>query len=248
MAPENCQKSIPLCLATSSKRGGLRVAEGLQEIRRAAAKTNRKEPDFTSLQNRMRMLWCQQTMQRQAAIAFAILAEILQFSCTKAIPPIPDVPLTGLDSDVRSAIEAARKQAVAQPKDGQASGRLGMVPAGTIPLYPPAVAAYQRAILLEPKEFAWRYYLALSLQQNSIPEQALTAISGRIADPPRISSGHSQACRIALQTGAIQRERCFPPTAARARPQFCPNPLPAGPRQICGDRFRRCRRLVSTLL
>jgi tetratricopeptide (TPR) repeat protein len=56
-------------------------------------------------------------------------------------------------------------------------------------LYQPAIAAYQRAIRLEPKEFSWRYYLALSLQQSSSPEQALSAVS----DALKIRPGYAPA-------------------------------------------------------
>jgi len=47
-------------------------------------------------------------------------------------------------------------------------------------LYQPAMLSYQRAIRLEPKEFAWRYYLALVLQQMSQPEKALDALASAL--------------------------------------------------------------------
>lgn len=43
-------------------------------------------------------------------------------------------------------------------------------------LYRPAVLLYERAIRLDPKEFAWRYYRALSLEQLFQLDQAMTAI------------------------------------------------------------------------
>lgn len=52
-----------------------------------------------------------------------------------------------------------------------------------------AVLAYQRAIRLEPDEFAWRYYLALSQQQLSKPEDALKSVS----DALRKKSGYAPA-------------------------------------------------------
>jgi tetratricopeptide (TPR) repeat protein len=47
-------------------------------------------------------------------------------------------------------------------------------------LYQPAVLAYRRAIRLEPGEFAWRYDLALSLQQLSNLEEALDSVSAAL--------------------------------------------------------------------
>jgi tetratricopeptide (TPR) repeat protein len=112
-------------------------------------------------------------------------AALLELSCAMSVPPVPEVAVASLDTDVRSAIEKARNEALAQPKNGQASGRLGMVLEAHT-LYQPAVLAYQRAIRLEPKEFAWRYYLALSIQQ---PEQALAAI----ADALRLRADYTPA-------------------------------------------------------
>jgi tetratricopeptide (TPR) repeat protein len=96
----------------------------------------------------------------------------MALSCGSSVPPVPAVSVAGLDADVRGALQKAHDEAVAKPKNGAASGRLGMV-LEAHQLYDPAVLAYRRAIRLEPKEFAWRYYLALSLQQ---PDQALSAI------------------------------------------------------------------------
>jgi tetratricopeptide (TPR) repeat protein len=115
-------------------------------------------------------------MPRGAAIVFVIVAALLDLSCAGPVPPIPTVPLEGLDADVRSAIQKARDEAVAQPRSAQASGGLGMV-LEAHDLYQPAVLAYRRAIRLEPKEFSWRYYMALSLQQTAQLDQSLTAIS-----------------------------------------------------------------------
>ena len=73
-------------------------------------------------------------------IAAVILAALLVVSCAKSIPPVPVIPVEGLDADVKSAIEKARDQAVAQPKSAQASGSLGMVLEAHT-LYQPAVPA-----------------------------------------------------------------------------------------------------------
>jgi superkiller protein 3 len=108
--------------------------------------------------------------------------------CVGPVPPVPIVPLDGLDADVRGAIETARNEAAAEPKSGQAAGRLGMVLEAHT-LYQPAVLAFQRAIRLEPKEFAWRYYLALSLDLVPRQEPALAAIT----DALRINPGYVPA-------------------------------------------------------
>jgi tetratricopeptide (TPR) repeat protein len=119
----------------------------------------------------------------------ALLAGLLlTVSCARPVPPVPTVPLAGLDADVRGAIEKAYDEAVAQPQSGQATGRLGMVLEAHT-LYEPAVLAFQRAIVVDPKEFAWPYYLAVAQEYASRPEQALAAVS----DALRIRSDYTPA-------------------------------------------------------
>lgn len=101
---------------------------------------------------------------------------LFQLFCSGSIPPVPPVTLDGLDADVRGVIQKARDQAVAQPKSGQASGYLGMVLEAHT-LYQSAVPAYERAVRLDPKEFRWRYYLALSLEKTGQLDQALSALT-----------------------------------------------------------------------
>jgi protein O-GlcNAc transferase len=109
-------------------------------------------------------------------IASVILAALLEFSCAKSVPPVPAIQVEGLDTDVRNALLKARDQAVAQPKNAQASGDLGMVLEAHT-LYQPAVLAYQRAVRLDPKNFAWRYYLTLCLEKTGQLDQALASVS-----------------------------------------------------------------------
>jgi tetratricopeptide (TPR) repeat protein len=144
------------------------------------------------------VIWCQ-IVKRGAAIIVAtlaaLLAGLLNGSCARPVPPVPDVALAGLDTDVRGAIQKARDEAVAQPASGQASGRFGMVLEAHT-LHVPAVLAFQRAIRLDPKEFAWRYYLALELDNASKPDEALAAVS----DALRIRPDYTPAV---LKRGAL---------------------------------------------
>src|SRR5580704_6193779 len=127
-------------------------------------------------------------MKPGAALTVSILASLFLWSCAGPVPPLPTISVEGLDPEVRDVILTAQKQAVAVPASGQASGRLGMALQANS-LSQPAMLSYQRAIRLEPKEFAWRYYLALVLQQMSQPEKALDALAGAL----RIRSGYAPA-------------------------------------------------------
>jgi tetratricopeptide (TPR) repeat protein len=109
----------------------------------------------------------------------------------------------GSDPQVRDAVLAAQKQAVADPASGTASGHLGMVLQAHA-LYEPAAQCYRRAIRLEPNEFAWKYYLALTLQQLFQPQQALNALAPAL----RIRSGYAPAVlkkgELLFQLGRFQ--------------------------------------------
>ncbi len=156
-------------------------------------------------------------MKRGAVLGFAILAALVQFSCAKSIPPVPSVPLNGLDADVRSAISKARDEAVAQPKSGQASGRLGMV-LEAHQLDQAAVLAYQRAVRLDPKEFAWRYYLALSLQQTGQLDQALAAVSDGLRIRPDYAPAILERGELLLKLGRFEE------SSAAIAPLLASNP------------------------
>jgi tetratricopeptide (TPR) repeat protein len=132
--------------------------------------------------------------------AVMVLAALLAWSCSSPVPPVPTVSLEGVDAEVRDAIQAARNQAEAQPKNGQACGRLGMV-LQAHSLYQPAVLAYERAIRLEPKEFEWRYYLALALQQVSQPEKALDTLSAALRIRPDYAPAIQRRGDLLFQLG-----------------------------------------------
>jgi tetratricopeptide (TPR) repeat protein len=147
------------------------------------------------------MIWCQ-IVKRGAAIT--LLAGVLLIgSCARPVPPVPDVALAGLDADVRGAIQKARDEAVAQPASGQASGRLGMVLEAHT-LDEPAVLSFQRAIRLDPKEFAWRYYLAIELDNVSRPDEALKAVSDALRIRPDYTPAVLKRGVLLLKLGRFQ--------------------------------------------
>src|SRR5690349_24161339 len=134
-------------------------------------------------------------------IAFA--AGVLVSSCNEPVPPIPNPSVEGFATDVKDAVLAAHKQAEAEPSKGSASGRFGMVLQAQA-LNEPAALAYQRAIRLEPKEFAWRYYLAVVLQQLSKPEQALDAISAALRIRPDYAPALLKRADLLFDLGRFQ--------------------------------------------
>jgi len=150
-------------------------------------------------------------------IASVILAALLELSCARSVPPVPTIPVDGLDADVRNAILKARDQAVAQPKSAQASGRLGMVLEAHT-LFQPAVPAYQRAVRLDPQDFAWRYYLALCLEKTGQLDEALASVSEGLRIRPDYAPAIVKRAELLLKLGR------FPQSAATLEPFLAKNP------------------------
>ena len=116
------------------------------------------------------------------------LAALAICSCAGPVPPVPTPVVDGFDREVRDVILTAHQQAVREPSSGRASGRFGMV-LHAHAVYQPALVAYERAIRLEPKEFAWRYYRALVIQELFGPEKGLGAFSEAL----RLRPGYAPA-------------------------------------------------------
>jgi tetratricopeptide (TPR) repeat protein len=150
-------------------------------------------------------------------IASVILAALLELSCAKSIPPVPAITVDGLDADVRSALVKARDAAVVQPKSAQAVGNLGMVLEAHT-LYQPAALAYQRAVRLDPKDFAWRYYLALCLEKNGQLEEALASVSEGLRIRPDYAPAVLERADLLLKLGR------FTESGATLEPFLAKNP------------------------
>jgi tetratricopeptide (TPR) repeat protein len=119
------------------------------------------------------------------------------------VPPLPVLQVDALDADVRSAIQTARGEAEAAPKSAQAAGNFGMVLQAHT-LYQPAVLAYQRAIRLDPQEFAWSYYEALALELLSQPEPALKAIGEALRIHPDYTPAILKRGELLFKLGRFQ--------------------------------------------
>jgi tetratricopeptide (TPR) repeat protein len=145
------------------------------------------------------------------------VAALLELSCAKSVPPVPAITVDGLDTDVRSAILKSRDAAVAQPKSAEASGNLGMVLEAHT-LYQPAALAYQRAVRLDPKDFAWRYYLALCSEKNGQLDEALASVTAGLSIRPDYAPAVLERASLLLKLGR------FPESAATLEPFLAKNP------------------------
>ena len=140
---------------------------------------------------------------RSLALTVPILTAVVLCSCAGPVPPVPTPQVAGFDPEVRDAIVTAHQQAAADPSSAQASGRLGMVLQAHA-VYQPDLLAYERAIRLEPKEFAWRYYLAVVYQQLSESERALAALSAALRIRPDYAPAALRKGDLLFQLGRLK--------------------------------------------
>ncbi len=85
-------------------------------------------------------------------------------------------------------------------------------------LYQPAVLAYQRAVRLDPKDFAWRYYLALCLEKTGQLDEALASVSEGLRIRPDYAPAILKRAELLLKLGR------FPESAATLEPFVAKNP------------------------
>ncbi|HEY6341233.1 MAG TPA: tetratricopeptide repeat protein [Bryobacteraceae bacterium] len=136
----------------------------------------------------------------------AIVTVLVLCSCSGRVPPVPKPQVEGFDPEVRDVVMTAYQQAVSQPLSGPASGRFGMV-LHAHAMYPLAAAAYQRAIRLQPDEFAWRYYLALTLAQMAKPDEALKALSEALRKRPGYAPAMLKKGELLFQLGRLSESQ-----------------------------------------
>jgi len=93
-----------------------------------------------------------------------------------AVPELPRLTLDHFSPGIRVQIEEAHSYASSHPRDGTASGRLGMI-FQTYGLFQEAAVCYRRATKLEPTVFRWMYYLGLVEADQGQCEQATSSLS-----------------------------------------------------------------------
>ena len=85
----------------------------------------------------------------------------------------PRLSIEGVSGPIRDQIRKAYNNAMAHPKEAQASGALGMT-LQTYGLAEEAKKYYQYAAELEPSEFRWTYYLGVVEADQGHCEQAMS--------------------------------------------------------------------------
>ena len=107
--------------------------------------------------------------------------------------PIPAFALEGLDPLVCRSIERTRQQVEANPRSGEAWGRLGMI-FGAYGMRPQALVAFANAERFEPGEPRWPYFRAVALTQDGADRKAVVALQRAV----ELGDGNPDAPRLRL--------------------------------------------------
>lgn len=150
----------------------------------------------------------------------AVLAALGAWSCGSAseAPPLPALSVDNLAPDVQNAVEEAYRKAEAEPESGEASGSLGMV-LEAHRLYLPAEQAFQRAVILDPDTFAWRYYLGLTQHDLSKLDEAAETISSALPLRPDYAPALVMLGQMRLEQGRFEESEQALNAALEADPE-----------------------------
>jgi Flp pilus assembly protein TadD len=159
------------------------------------------------------------TARAQRSTWFGGSIFVLLVSCSTQlgsfVPPEP-----GLHNQAASVSQQLRKHwevAKSSPRDANAVGIYGM----TLQLYKQyagADACYRRAIEIEPKEFRWRYYLALSRHDDGRTKEALEAIRGALKLDEKYAPAYVKLSEWLLLDGDLRGARAAADEAIRLSP------------------------------
>lgn len=186
---------------------------------------------------------------------FATFAVLVLSSCggaSEPIPPVPTVSVEGVDPEIRAAVLEAHSKAEAEPENADASGRLGMILQAHT-MYSPAEQAYRRAIGLKPNEFAWKYYLALTLREESKLEESLEELNEALKIRPDYAPALIQRGEVLFELGrvdesseALESVLADTPNSASALYALARVKNAQGDLEASADLYRRAARVLPT--
>jgi tetratricopeptide (TPR) repeat protein len=96
--------------------------------------------------------------------------------------PIPEIPLEALDREVADAVAVARAELLANPRSANAWGGLGRVLLANEIRLDDALACFQEAARLDPRNPRWPYFSAgILLVDKGQPEEAVVHLERAVA-------------------------------------------------------------------
>jgi tetratricopeptide (TPR) repeat protein len=117
--------------------------------------------------------------------AFVVAAPSVALAAQNPVlPAIPEPQLILLPEEIRPQVKQAYDEALKNPKDALANGKLGMF-LHAYQFDKEAVVCYRRARLLDPSTFEWVYYLGLAQADQGEFAEAATALRQAVHQNPK---------------------------------------------------------------
>jgi len=170
-------------------------------------------------------------MDRRLIIASHLTATLLLGSCAGEPPPAEAPPPLELWSDlasivasptafgphIRAVVEDALDAAQAAPTSPSTVARLGMV-LHAYDKFEGAARCYERALDLQPGQFAWLYYLGLVRAKLGRHDEALDALRQAVRVDPSYAPARLHLADVLLATGEVEDSRARYDALTREHP------------------------------
>ncbi|MSV29422.1 MAG: tetratricopeptide repeat protein, partial [Bryobacterales bacterium] len=135
---------------------------------------------------------------------WAAAAILCCLSCAKRsqAPELPQLSLDAFLPAVRSEVAKALEAARANPADGGAAGKLGMI-LHAHQQYGAAEACYRRAEVLDPKRPSWPYYLSAVYSQEGNNAASLDAMQRALKLDPSYAPAQLRMAELLFDAGRL---------------------------------------------
>ncbi|MGB7491201.1 MAG: tetratricopeptide repeat protein, partial [Thermoanaerobaculia bacterium] len=149
-----------------------------------------------------------QSIPFQAAIHLTLAILVVSAGLLQAAgrPPVLPQNLDLLEPAVAELIRSAALEVEAEPDQAEAHGRLGMVYEANN-LWPEAESCYENAAALDPRDYRWRYRLAVAGRQTGNLERSLELLQQLVTERPELAPAHQRLALALLERGELAGAR-----------------------------------------
>ncbi len=141
-----------------------------------------------------------------AAVAAIALTACDSGPPDSALPPIPEADIDRFAPAIRRQLDAASAALSAKPRDADANGRMAML-LHAYELSAGAAALYERAALLDAREFRWRYLLGRVLAEQGANDRAVAELDRARELDPDYPSARIQLAQLHLAAGRLDSSK-----------------------------------------
>ena len=136
-------------------------------------------------------------------VILVVSAGWLQAAGPPAVLP-PDLDL--VEPAVAELIRSAALEVEAEPGQAETHGQLGMVYEANN-LWPEAESCYENAATLDPRDYRWRYRLAVASRQTGNLDRSLELLRQLVTERPELAPAHQRLALALLERGELAGAR-----------------------------------------